>query len=278
MEIKLSIIILNHNTKNILFDCLKSLEKVRDEVNFEVIVSDNNSNDGSCEMVRKNFSWVKLITGPNISFSNGNNRAKSHVKGNYVLFLNSDTIVYKNTLNRCLRVMEKDKKIGALTCKLVLKDGTLDKDTRRRFPTPFAAFFKLFLGLNTNYWYEDQDEDTTHEVDAIQGAFILTRKKILDKVEWFDEKFIFDGEDLDLCFQIKKLGYKIIYYPEVKILHLKKATKMKIGNNVRIMQGVDSMEYFYKKNLWKRYPLVLNFLVLLGIKFLKLIRYIKSKI
>lgn len=287
-KIKLTIIILNHNTKQLTLDCLDSLEKCKNEIPFEVIVSDNGSTDGSVDAIKKRHKWAKIIKGPNISFSNGNNRAKKYTNGEYVLLLNSDTIVYKNTLKKCVEYMEKHKDVGALTCKLVLEDGTLDKDVRRRFPTPWLSFQRLFLGNGKLYWYEDYGENKIHEVETIQGAFFLTKRSILDEVGWLDEGFIFDGEDLDLSFQIHKRGYKIIYYPEVKTLHLKGATKGKIketSKNVdlnlklnRVMQGVNSMEYFYRKNLWSRYPVIFNLFVLLGIKILKLIRLVKFKI
>lgn len=274
----LSIIVLNHNTKDITINCLKSIERVKKEVDLEVILSDNASTDGSVEAVKNKFSWVKIIEGPNISFSNGNNRARKIVQGKYILLLNSDTLVHKGTLKKCVEYFEKNEHIGALTCKLVLPDGSLDKDARRRFPTPWMSFNRLFLKNGKEYWYEDISPDLTHEVDAIQGAFFLTSKKILDKVGWLDEKYIFDGEDLDLSFQIKKLGYKIIYYPEASITHLKKASRNKLTDAqlMRKMQGINSMEYFYRKNMWNNYSLLLNYFVLLGIKFLKLLRFIQA--
>lgn len=282
---KLSIIILNYNTKELLSDCLHSLEKVKSEINFEVIVSDNDSTDGSLEMVMKDYPWVRTTKGPNISFSSGNNRAKGMVKGNYVLLLNSDTIVKPMALSESVNYMEEHADVGALTCKLVLKDGSLDKDVRRRFPTPWISFKRLFLKNGREYWYEDVDENKIHEVEAIQGAFFLTKKDILDRVGWLDEKYLFDGEDLDLSYQIRKAGYKIVYYPKVSIIHLKGASKGKIkdvGRSVdkklrikKKMEGVDSMEYFYRKNLWSEYPIFFNWFVLLGIKFLKMLRYLQ---
>ena len=277
---KLSIIILNHNTKDILVDCLKSIEKVKNELSFEVIVSDNASSDGSQEVVRKNFEWVKLIEGPNISYSNGNNRARKYVNGKYVLFLNSDTIVHKETLRKTVNYLENNPEVGALTCKLVLKNGELDYDARRRFPTPWISFNRLFLGNGRKYWYLDVPSDKTQEVDAIQGAFFMSPKKVLDEVRWLDEKFSFDGEDLDLCFQIKKSGYKVVYFPEVSITHLKKATRDRVPEIKlkRKMEGVNTMEYFYKKNFWGDYPIIFNYFVLTGIKLLKLLRYIQVKL
>lgn len=274
----LSVVILSHNTKDITLNCLKSLLKVQNEVPCEVIVSDNASTDGSVRAIKNKYSWVKVIEGPNISYSNGNNRARNIVQGKYVLLLNSDTFVHKNTLKKCIEYLENHKDIGALTCKLILPTGELDKDARRRFPTPWMSFYRLFLGYGGKYWYGEISPDKTHEVDAIEGAFFLTTKQILDKVDWFDEKFIFDGEDLDLSFQIKKLGYKIIYYPDVQITHIKKASKNNFSGISRKIQGINSMEYFYRKNLWNNYPILFNYFVLLGIRFLKLIRFIQAKL
>ena len=282
---RLSIIILNYNTKELLSDCLRSVKKYMDEVPMEVIVSDNSSTDGSPDLIKKNFPWVKFIEGPNEGFSKGNNRARSLVNGELVLFLNPDTIVHKNVFAKTVKYLDEHPKAGAVTCKLVLQNGRMDKDARRKFPTPRIAFNKLVLGKTREYYYEDIPEDRTHEVEAIQGAFFLTYKKLLDKVGWFDERYFFDGEDVDLCYQIHKAGYKLIYYPDVYITHLKGVTKGKVKKwrhkltdaqrkKIRLA-GVFSMELFYRKNLWNRYPVWFNYFVVLGINLFKIVRYIK---
>ena len=145
---ELTIIILNYNTMELLDDCLNSVRKRMDEVDFEVIVSDNASNDGSPEMVRKKHPWVKLIEGPNSGFSKGNNRARPYVNGKLVLFLNPDTLVKNDTLFKTVRYLKERKDVGVVTCKLILPDGTLDKDTRRTFPTPWVAFTHLVTKLD----------------------------------------------------------------------------------------------------------------------------------
>ncbi len=282
---ELSIIILNYNTKELLEDCLNSVKKYGSEVPMEVIVSDNASTDGSPDMIRKNFPWVKLIEGPNEGFSKGNNRAKPLVNGEMVLFLNPDTIVHKDVFAKTVRYLKEHPDVGAVTCKLVLQNGKMDKDIRRRFPTPLISFKRLVLGMNRDYWYEDIPESATHEVEAIQGAFFLSWKKILDKVGWFDEGYFFDGEDVDLCYQIHKAGYKLIYYPEVYVTHLKGVTKGKVQKwkykvtpqqrkKLRLA-GVASMERFFKKNLWKKYPLWFDYFVVFGINVFKIVRYIR---
>ena len=285
MKPKLSVIILNYNTKELLSDCLNSVKKYMDEVPMEVIVSDNSSTDGSPEMIKKNFPWVKYLEGPNEGFSKGNNRAKGLVQGEMVLFLNPDTVVHKDVFAKTVRYLEEHPKVGAVTCRLVLANGEMDKDIRRRFPTPWVSFQKLVLGRSRYYYYEDIPESSTHEVEAIQGAFFLTYKKLLDKVGWFDERYFFDGEDVDLCFQINKAGYTLVYYPDVYITHLKGVTKGKVKKwrhkltdaqrkKLRLA-GVHSMELFYRKNLWKKYPLLFNYFVILGINLFKVIRYVR---
>lgn len=282
---KLSVIILNYNTKELLEDCLQSVKDHMSEVSMEVIVSDNSSTDGSPAMIRKKFPWVKLIEGPNEGFSKGNNRAKPYTLGDMVLFLNPDTIVHEGVFAKTVRYLSEHPKVGAVTCKLILPDGSMDKDVRRRFPTPRISFNKLVLGKTREYYYEDIPESSTHEVEAIQGAFFLTYKKLLDKVGWFDERYFFDGEDVDLCYQISRAGYKLVYYPDVYITHLKGVTKGKVKKwrhkvtdaqrkKLRLA-GVASMELFYRKNLWNKYPLIFNYFVILGINLFKIVRYIR---
>lgn len=282
---ELSVIILNYNTKELLEDCLNSVRAHMDEVALEVIVSDNSSTDGSQDMVKKKFPWVKFIEGSNEGFSKGNNRAIPIVKGKMVLFLNPDTVVHDNVFALTTRYLKEHKDVGAVTCKLVLQNGKMDKDTRRRYPTPWISFQHLVLGMNRQYYYEDISESATHEVEAIQGAFFLSWKKILDKVGWFDPDYFFDGEDIDLCFQIHKLGYKLVYYPDTYITHLKGVTKGKVAKwrfkltdaqRKRIrLAGVASMERFFRKNLWKNYSVWFDYFVLFGINVFKVIRYVR---
>lgn len=292
---ELSIVILNYNTKEFLEDCIDSLQKTRDEVDFEIIVSDNGSTDGSVKMLKEKFPKIKVLEGKNVGFSKGNNRARGEVRGKFVLFLNPDTVVGKGALAKTVGYLRKNKKVGAITAKLVLPGGELDKDARRSFPTPWVAFSHLVLRadrlfpesrLFAKYWYGYKDEDEIHEVDAIQGAFFLTRKKILDEVGWFDEEYFFDGEDIDLSYQIKKAGYKLVYYPKAEVLHIKGVTKGKakkrrrrvpLGERLRArMSGMDSMERFYKKNLWDKYPALFNWFVIFGIRAFKLVRRIAT--
>jgi len=247
-------------------------------------------------MVKRKYADIILIENKkNLGFAAGNNKAIKHIKGKYVLFLNSDTIVYAKTLKETVSYLDNYIDIGALTCKITLPNGELDKDSRRSFITPWIGLTHLFLRLDKvfpksklfgQYWYGYIPENKVHEVDALQGAFFLTKKNILDRVDWFDEDYYLDGEDIDLSWKIKEKGYKIIYFPKVKILHFKGSTKGKVEsvNKKEVplkdklkyrVSGVNSMEIFYRKRLWSKYPLLLNIIVIIGIKLLKAIRILR---
>ncbi len=276
---KLSIIILNYNTKELTLSCVDSIIKNTKNLDYEILVVDNGSN----EKIEKTKKYTLISNNENLGFAGGNNSARKFAKGEYVLFLNSDTEVYKDTLKESVKYMEEYDSVGALTCKTVLPNGKLDKDARRNFPTPFVALTH-FSGLDrvfpgsrifAKYWYGYKSVDETQEIDALQGAYFLTRKKILDEVGWFSEEYFLDGEDIDLSWKIKNLGYKNIYYPKVSVLHIKKASKKK--RSLRsIMAGMNSMEIFYKKHLWSSYPLILDFIVLVAIYLMKGLRFGKA--
>jgi len=231
----------------------------------------------------KSSDYELVSNSTNLGFAGGNNSARKYAKGNYVLFLNSDSKVRKNTLKETVKYLDEHKDVGAITCKIVLPNGNLDKDARRSFPTPWIALTH-FSGLDrlfpkskvfAKYWYGYKSSDEIQEVDALQGAYFLTRREILEKTGWFNEDYFLDGEDIDLSWKIKNAGYKIIYYPRVSALHIKKASKRQRKLKV-VMAGVNSMEIFYKKRLWGSYPLLLNFIVIVGIYLMKAIRFGKA--
>lgn len=290
---KLSIIILSYNTKEILQQCLRSLLVIKNEAKLQIIVVDNASNDSTLKMLKSEFAKeIELIEHKqNLGFAKGNNSARKKCLGKYVLFLNSDTLLKKDTIKKTLKYFQDNPRVGALTCKLVLPNGNLDKDARRSFPTPGIAL-SHFLGLDkifpksktfAQYWYGFIPFNKIHEVDVIQGAYFLTKKDILDQVGWFDEDYFLDGEDIDLCWKIKSQGWKIVYYPEVSAIHLKGISKGKKKKSkssfqkrkMTVTEGVRSMEIFYRKKLWNKYPILFNFLIIGGIKLMKVMRIFK---
>ncbi len=295
---KLSIIILNYNTQDITIQAIESIEKnypteVREGV-FEIIVTDNASPDGSLETFSRyqKKTSIKLFhvidNGANIGFSAGNNKGVFFAKGKYILFLNPDTITYAKTLNYMLDFMDHHPNAGAASCKLINKNGNVDFNCHRGFPTPWNSFCyfsglqklfphnKIFAGY-TQGW---KNLNTTHEVDAIEGAFVLIPRKIGEEVGWWNEDYFFNGEDLQLCFDIKKLGYKIYYVGEVSIMHIGGAasgvktsgsafTTANTETKTKVQSWrFDAMRKFYKKNYANSYPFFINWLVLRGIDYL----------
>lgn len=281
-KLDLSIIIVNYNTKVLLRQCLRSLMS-----NFEIIVVDNGSKDGSPEMVEKEFPKAKLIKNKeNLGFANGNNQALRRAQGKYILFLNSDTVVPKKTIASLLSYLDEHPRVGVVTPRLELRNGKVDLDCHRGFPTPWASFC-YFTGLEKlfprsrlfgRYHQTWKDLFTIHEMDACCGAFLLTRKKVLKEVGGFDESYFFYGEDLDLCFRIKQKGWKIVYHPKLSAIHYK-GTSSGLREETRDISQVDretrlkvarasteAMRIFYNKFYREKYPFWVTSFVLLGIK------------
>ena len=298
-KVDLSVIILNFNTSELLDGALSSLEKIdKDNFNFEVIVADNGSKDGSIEMVKKKHPKVILVDNKaNLGFAAGNNRAVPKSRGRLVLFLNSDTIVPKETLPFMVDYMDRNLGVGISTCKLVLASGELDPDCHRGFPTPwnslcyFSGLSKLFPKsvLFNSYHMGHSDMTKTHQIDACVGAFLLTRREVGEKVGWWDEDYFFYGEDLEFCYRVKNLGLKIMYVPQVFITHLKGASSglrretakiTRVSPEVRrkvAKASIDAMKIFYQKHYEDKYPKILKWLifVILGIKYQLRLRGIK---
>jgi GT2 family glycosyltransferase len=283
---ELSIIIVNYNTKDFLRDCLVSVQKtVSTSLKYEVIVVDNDSTDESAEMVKKEFPNVSLVENENEGFAKANNRGVKKSKGEYVLFLNPDTVVHEKTIEGMLAFMGEHQDAGAVTCKLVMKNGQIDYASHRGFPTPWNSFCYFsgiskhfpkvkFLSGYTGSW---QNFDTVHEIDALAGAFMLVQRKAGEEVGWWDEDYFFNGEDLDFCFRLKEKGWKIYYVPQYSILHYNgvsggtKKTSSEISTATketkrRIQKArFDAMRIFYKKHYRDKYPGFVTGLVLVGI-------------
>lgn len=288
---KLSIIIVNYNCGKFLLPLLNSLkvlwEKRKD---FEVFVVDNYSTDGSKEAVAQNFPWVELIANEkNLGFSRGNNQALKRAKGEYLLLLNPDTEVPPETLEKVLKFMDERKDVGGLTCRVELKDGSLDPACHRGFPTPWASI-SYFLGLERlfpkskifgRYHITWADKTKPHEIDSPSGCFFLMRKKVLEEIGYFDEDYFLYGEDVDLAFRMKKNGFKIFFYPEVKIIHYKGVSSGVKKSSAKITTADDRTRklairsfyranwLFYQKHFAHRFPFFLNWFFRFGIWLLE---------
>lgn len=274
---KLSIVIVNFNAGKHLSECLSSIKKIESEADIYTYVIDNASVDGSIFEAKKSYPWAQYILNKsNLGFGKANNIVLRQIKTEYVLILNPDTIVEKGIVKGMLKLFEEDPQIGAATGEIVLPDGKIDLTAHRGFPTPWASLL-YFLGNDSRYHLSGANMKVDHEIDALSGAFFLTRKNILEEVGFFDEDYFLYGEDIDLCFKIKNAGYKIMYLPGYKIFHhkgvssgLKKhsqqVTTADIQTRKRSLNAFyESMKIFYKKNYQKKYPFLINWFVYLGI-------------
>jgi GT2 family glycosyltransferase len=285
----LSIIIVSYNTRQLTTECLQSLHNnVSKKITYETIVVDNASSDDSVEYIKKHFPEVKMIDSKkNEGFSRANNHGVKISKGRYVLFLNSDTVVYKNSLEYMVEFMDEHNDAGAATCFLEIPTGDVDDAAHRGFPTPwnalchFSGVSKIFPNsmLFNGYHLAWKDLTTkTHEIDALAGAFMIVRRTAGEQVGWWNEDYFFYGEDLDFCYSLKEKGWKIYFVPEVKVLHYKgmssgikehSKAKSKASLETKIWvtnHRFDAMKIFYKKHYQKKYPNWLRWLVLQAVE------------
>lgn len=285
---KLSIIIVNYNTYALTKQTIESVIKKEHTFTYEIILVDNASSDGSIEKLQKDFNYLinkqtlqVFINEDNLGFAKANNIGIRASKGDYVLLLNSDTVIENDCLEKCISKIESDDNIGALGCKVILPDGKLDHACKRGFPTPKASLYYLLkLHKKDALKYGQYDalhlgEDEVGEVDCLMGAFMLMPKAVLNKVGILDEDFFMYGEDIDLCYRIKESGHKILYYPKSKITHYKGGSSKKRRTKV-IYDFHQAMWIFYKKHYYKRYNLIITLLVYTGIWFKYLIEILKN--
>ncbi|MCX7953758.1 MAG: glycosyltransferase family 2 protein [Bacteroidales bacterium] len=256
---KLSVVIVNYNVKHFLKQCLISVKHAIDNINNdgEVWVVDNHSVDGSVQMLKEEFKWVKLIENrTNVGFAKANNQAIKQCKGEYILLLNPDTVVQEDTFEKTIKFMDEHPEAGALGVRMINGKGKFLPESKRGFPTPRVAFFKM-IGFSklfpkskffNTYYLGFLDEYSINEIDVISGAFFLIRKKVLDKIGMLDENFFMYGEDIDLSYRIKLAGYKNYYFPETTIIHYKgESTKKGTLNYVRLFYS--AMLIFTSKHL-----------------------------
>lgn len=285
----LSIIIVNFNTKDFVTASVRSIisnySKEISSQNFEIIVVDNNSIDGSIESLGKIKEVTLIKNFQNIGFSKANNIAVKKSEGRYVLFLNPDTIVHKETLPKLINFMDEHSEAGAATCKILLPNGKIDDASHRGFPTPWNVFSywlglskifpnsKIFSGYNQGW----KDLENDHEIDALAGAFMFTRRSAGEQIDWWDEDYFFYGEDIDFCYRLKKKGWKIYYLPSFSILHFKGissgikkhsrklSTADKKTRELAMWHRFNAMKIFYNKHYESKYPWLITLLVKLGI-------------
>ena len=237
---QLSIIIVNYNVKYFLEQCLRAVIKAVEGIRAELIVVDNHSTDGSMEYLRPLFPGILFICNEeNLGFAKANNLALRNASGEYVLFLNPDTLVPENAFSLCLAFMKAHPKAGALGVRMLDGRGRFLPESKRAFPSPTASFYKLMglaalfptSGYFNKYALGDLNEHDNHEVAVLAGAFMFTKKKLLDDLQGFDESYFMYGEDIDLSYRIQKAGYQNHYFAGTTIIHFKGESSRKAGLN-----------------------------------------------
>ncbi len=298
----LSIVILNYNAGDFLKKCVDSvLRSDLSGIKYEIVLVDNASTDDS-QVVLKSYKTNKnikvVLNTENLGFSKGNNTGVKKTSGRYVLFLNPDTFVEADTLKRIYNFMEENPKVGVSCPRLDLPNGTLTSASHRGFPTPWNAIThfsgiskifphsRLFSGYTMGW---ELNNKNPHEVDAISGGFFFVRRRAAEEVGWWDTDYFMYGEDIDFCYKLKQKGWKVMFLPNISVIHYhgvssgikshsenistaNKETRLRAAR-----ASADAMRIFYNKHYRNKYPTIINWAVLKGIDLLQARRLSKYK-
>ena len=252
-----SIVIVNWNTRDYLRNCINSIVAESNDCSYEIIVVDNASNDNSCEMLKKEFPSVQLIANStNNGFAAANNQGMRIAKGRYVLLLNPDTIVLEKAIVKCIAFVDKRQEVGIVGCQ-VLDDEVKIQNTCFRFPSPLTilltqlGFTRKFakshwLGFSEIGWWDRKDE---REVEVVTGMFMLARQSAIKQVGLMDEDYFIYAEEADWCYRFWKAGYKCVFTPTARIIHVDGGGKSTAQIPKRMfVQKQKSLLLFQKKN------------------------------
>jgi len=267
MSRDLSICILTRQARDLLRACLRSLAEHTHDITYEVIVVDNASDDGTLDMLRDEFPTVRVIANAhNAGFTRASNQAIRVSTGRYVLLLNNDTLILPAAFDRLVAFADRHPEIGIVSPQVLNRDGTLQKQCRRSFATPWDLFC-YFSGLATlfprsrlfgRYLMTFMDANVTHPADAVSGSCMLIRRAVLDQIGLLDERFFAYQEDTDLCFRAHHAGWQVYYFHEARIIHYGGQGGSRIEPYRSIIEWHKSYFYYYRKNLARRYIFLFN--------------------
>ena len=253
---KVSVIIVSYNVKYFIDQCIASIKQSDCDFNFEIIVVDNLSTDGSQEFIRSKYPDIELIANQeNVGFSKANNQGVAIAKGEYVLILNPDTLLSTNTLSSCVEFVETKEDVGIVGVRMYDGSGVYLPESKRGFPTPFVSFCKIF-GLShffpksrafNQYYLGFLDADVNQEIDILTGAFMFLEKKVFLSVGGFDEDYFMYGEDIDLSYRVQQSGLKNYYVKDTSIIHYKGESTRKMSFDY-VKRFYEAMIIFAKKH------------------------------
>jgi GT2 family glycosyltransferase len=279
---QLSIIILNYNVRYFLEQCVLSVDSAIKNIDAEIIVVDNNSQDDSCSILKERFPNVKLIENTaNSGFPKGNNIGVSQAKGEYICILNPDTVVAEDTFTKVLAFAKVQKDLGIVGVKLIDGTGNFLPESKRGTPTPWVAFTKI-TGLYkvfpkwsffNSYYAQDLDESQTGKVDILVGAFMVMKHELYTEIGGFDENCFMYSDDIDLSFMVLKKGKSNYYFHETTVIHYKGESTVKDGTYMKRFQ--EAMNFFYKKHF--RASMLFSFFMKMGIVFFSLVKTVQGK-
>lgn len=331
---KLSFIIVNYATKGLVEKNISNLLEAWQ--NSQVIFVDNDSPDGSADLVREIFSLdprVVLRPVDNKGLSAGYNEGLKYADGDYIVYLGTDAFPDHDALESIVNFMDANQDVGIATPKLFTRDGAIDLDAHRGFPTPWVSIThflyldrmfpnsRVFNGYSRKY----EDFNSIHEIDACISHFMFVRPEVHEKIGKWDEDYFLYGEDIDFCYRVKEAGFKIMYLGNVKVLHYKgagigrgtskdidnamntdfdkisfkgktveksdgllergglesknKVSSTKLWLKTQISkESTSAMRTFYKKHFMKKYPVILNWMVLFGIWVNENLRVLKVRL
>lgn len=249
----LTIVIVNWNGAELLRNCLASVANAQGSLAVQVIVVDNDSWDGSREMVQWKFPQFQLVnSGANLGFGKANNLARPLARSDLVLFLNPDTVLLENSLAPMVEFIRRHPEIGALGCKMREEDGTPHELPLQWSPTPWTQFLHLLLATNNmpsglKKLLPYADPRHSGFVTKLYGGCIMARKTALDAIGWFDERYFMYAEDVDLCYSLLQRGWKLYYLSEAEIIHIAGGTSRKTKREFPILMMCESICQLMRK-------------------------------
>ncbi len=273
-DIDLSIIIVNWNAKDWLYKTLTSVYKYTKDITFEVLVIDNNSSDDSVEMIRKEFPQIRLITNKdNKGYSKANNQGIRESKGRYIILLNPDTKLLDNALKSMIEFMDNHKEAGAVGCSLLNPDMSWQSSCRG-YPDLAKAFLENTLSgkllsrttRGREKYIELWRPEDIHEVEAVSGACLLTRREVIEQVGLLDENIFMFSEEVDWCYRIRKSGWRIYYLPYIQIIHYGGYTYRNI-NDKMFVKVYQTKYYFHRKHFGPLSAFIYRLLNIYGLSF-----------
>jgi GT2 family glycosyltransferase len=268
---QLSVVILNYNVRYFLETCLVSVQKAIQNIDSEIIVIDNASTDGSCEMIKERFPEVYLIENKeNLGFPKGNNIGVEKAKGDYICILNPDTVIAEDTFEKILQFAENQTELGIIGCKMIDGSGLFLPESKRGIPTPWVAFtkvaglYKYFpkSTLFNQYYLQHIPQSSTQKVPILTGAFMFLKRQLYQEVGGFDQDCFMYSDDVDLSYLVTKKGFSNYYFADTTIIHYKGESTQKDVLYMKRFQ--EAMTFFYKKHFNQSY--LFTFFMKIGIK------------